>query len=151
MNIRWLFGNFTDPQYKLPWRQQFSLSNQAHRRYVTESTFLSRTILIVAPFLLLLILVRPGLVYFGYGGRNLPFLIVTGALVMLFWPWSAWMYRSMYAGPIRKVMREVGNDVCIECGYELRGLGDDIKRCPECGANRDIPARRASESEEAPR
>jgi hypothetical protein len=30
-----------------------------------------------------------------------------------------------------------GFDICIECGYWLRGLGDDVKECPECGAKRE--------------
>ena len=29
------------------------------------------------------------------------------------------------------------NAVCAACGYWLRGLGDDIERCPECGSQRE--------------
>jgi hypothetical protein len=47
------------------------------------------------------------------------------------------MYRSMYVKPIRMVMREKGYDLCLECGYNLRGLGGEIQRCPECGALRE--------------
>jgi DNA-directed RNA polymerase subunit RPC12/RpoP len=28
--------------------------------------------------------------------------------------------------------------ICPQCGRWLRGLGDDVKRCPECGAGRKI-------------
>lgn len=34
-------------------------------------------------------------------------------------------------------LTRIGYDVCIECGYWLRGLGDDVKHCPECGAKRE--------------
>ncbi len=47
------------------------------------------------------------------------------------------MYRSLYVQPIRKAMRDVGYDLCLGCGYELRGLGSDIRCCPECGAERE--------------
>ena len=31
-------------------------------------------------------------------------------------------------------LREMGYELCARCGYWLRGLGDDVKNCPECGA-----------------
>jgi rubrerythrin len=34
-------------------------------------------------------------------------------------------------------IRLEGFDVCTRCGYWLRGLGDDVRQCPECGAERE--------------
>ncbi len=41
----------------------------------------------------------------------------------------------------RRVLRELntrGHRVCSGCGGWLRGLGDDGKQCPECGAKREV-------------
>lgn len=44
----------------------------------------------------------------------------------------AWKTRFM-----RMAIRDLGYDVCARCGYWLRELGEDVKRCPECGAARE--------------
>ncbi len=38
---------------------------------------------------------------------------------------------------INQALRDLGHHVCLHCGYWLRGLGDDVKSCPECGAKRE--------------
>ena len=40
----------------------------------------------------------------------------------------------------RRLLRERGIDVCIRCGYWLRGLGKDVTKCPECGWRRETNA-----------
>src|SRR5688572_7496910 len=45
-----------------------------------------------------------------------------------------WVARRYYAPLVRREMRRHGHDVCIQCGYWLHGLDDEVKRCPECGA-----------------
>ena len=45
--------------------------------------------------------------------------------------------RYDYAPLVRRVARQRGHDICLHCGYWLRGLPDDIARCPECGARRE--------------
>ncbi|MDY7110095.1 MAG: hypothetical protein SYC29_15800 [Planctomycetota bacterium] len=35
-----------------------------------------------------------------------------------------------------RALRERGFEVCLNCGYWLRGLPEDEDRCPECGAKR---------------
>jgi len=144
MNLRWLLGNFTDPQYRLSWREQFRVSAVAHDRYVTWSAFLTRTAIIISPFVLLLFLLSPILDWLGYAASSPMYAAALLALVLLFWPWSAWMYCSLYVRPVRKAMRDVGYDICIECGYELRGLDASITRCPECGGERQRTPRTAA-------
>ncbi len=48
---------------------------------------------------------------------------------------TVWVLRNIYGPHLRRAMRDVGWEVCIKCGYSLRGL-EDVKRCPECGAKR---------------
>ena len=38
-----------------------------------------------------------------------------------------------YAPHYRRAVRELGIDVCVGCGYWLRGLDEQVKECPECG------------------
>lgn len=46
--------------------------------------------------------------------------------------------RRVSVAPLgRRLLRERGIDVCIRCGYWLRGLGKDVTECPECGWRRE--------------
>lgn len=45
--------------------------------------------------------------------------------------------RPRYRYHLRRLCRERGYEVCVKCGYWLRGLGDGVKQCPECGAERE--------------
>lgn len=138
MNVRWLFGNFTDPQYTLSLREQMNLSNVAHARFISRKAFLVRTALILLPLILYFAFLKPALNLMGWGGQTGPYVTALGVALVLFWPWSAWMYRSLYIGPVRRAMRDMGYNLCIECGYDLRGLDQTTTRCPECGAALDM-------------
>jgi hypothetical protein len=136
MKLRWLLGNFTDPQYKLSRCEQSRVTTLAHSKYLGRGDLALRTIFIIAPLLVLFVLLKPVLQMVGWAGP-VSITIGTAAIVLISWPWGAWMYRSLYVRPIRRAMRDVGYDLCIECGYELRGLDGNVKRCPECSAERD--------------
>lgn len=47
----------------------------------------------------------------------------------------AWRFLQHYrfAPHYRSAVRDLGYDVCVGCGYWLRGLDKTIKACPECG------------------
>jgi hypothetical protein len=49
---------------------------------------------------------------------------------------GAVLQRLRFAPCVYRALRGHGYDVCTRCGYWLRGLGDDISRCPECGTPR---------------
>jgi hypothetical protein len=146
MNLRWLLGNFTDPQYRIPLREQFRLSNVANEKHLDRGAFLTRTLAILAPVILAFVLLKPALQSMGFSGSR-PMLLGIVIIVVATWPWSAWMYRSLYVKSIRRAMRDAGYDLCLECGYDLRGLDRPphpqplspgergaVPRCPECGA-----------------
>ena len=138
MNLRWLLGNFTDPQYELPRSEQFRLSWVAHEKYLSWTAFIAWTAVVIAPFIVLYAMLDPLLGLFGLGGQPVARLIAMGLLIPLLWLWSAWIYRYTYVKPIRRAMRDEGFDLCLECGYHLRGLPDDTSKCPECGAARPV-------------
>jgi rubrerythrin len=56
---------------------------------------------------------------------------VSGMFILLM------MWRSAYAPTMYRTIREFGHEVCPKCGYWLRGLGEEIDHCPECGAKRE--------------
>ncbi len=85
MNLRWLFGNFTDPQYKLSVREQFRLSNVAHAKFLPRGAFVLRTVIITLPVLLGFLILKPFLELLGYSGSN-TMLVGIYAIVFLTWP-----------------------------------------------------------------
>ena len=139
MNLRWLLGNFTDPQYKLSRREQHRLSMAAHKKYLSWYRFWGYTLLVIAvPLVLAYELGIPTVL--GWLGLASQTPAHTWAFVIvsfLAWPYSAWMCRTLYIKPVRRAMRDHGYALCIDCGYELRGLGDEITKCPECGTTRE--------------
>ena len=75
--------------------------------------------------------------WLGLAGQSPAHTMALAIVCFLVWPYSAWVYRTMYIKPVRRAMRDHGYVLCIECGYELRGLGDETERCPECGSPRE--------------
>ena len=56
-----------------------------------------------------------------------------------------WVWRNIFGPHLRRAMRDVAWEVCIKCGYSLRGL-EDVKWCPECGAKREPMAESSTEA-----
>lgn len=139
MNLRWLIGNFTDPHYCLPRKEQTRLSNVAHKRHLSTVRFMLWTLVIVAPFVLFLAFIFPWIMgSIGFNSQSSAYWgVLFASIFIVFWPWSAFMYRALYVKPIRRAMRESGFVLCIECGYELRHLSPTTDKCPECGAKRE--------------
>ena len=50
---------------------------------------------------------------------------------------GAVLHRLRFAPCVYRATRRHGLDVCRSCGYWSKGLGEDIQRCPECGAWRE--------------
>ena len=64
--------------------------------------------------------------------------------VMCFVLGGAALQRYRFAPCVYEATRRHGYDVCAKCGYWLKGLDDDITRCPECGRQREaMPASEA--------
>lgn len=59
--------------------------------------------------------------------------IVMAVALLLFLAGTAWSVRA-HVGPLyRRELRQRGYEICLNCGYWLRGLAEDAGRCPECG------------------
>ena len=59
--------------------------------------------------------------------------VATGVIVGVVWSRT---YMRLHRRRFRQAMRRRGFDLCTECGYWLKGLGEESERCPECGAAR---------------
>jgi len=53
-----------------------------------------------------------------------------------------WAMDRIYKRHVRRSLARAGYEVCLHCGYWLRGLDASIARCPECGSQREPPAAR---------
>ena len=60
----------------------------------------------------------------------IPFLVVS-------WIWQCIGYGLLLRSEHYYHIRLEGFDVCLCCGYWLRGLDETIKTCPECGTERE--------------
>ncbi len=139
MRLRWLIGNFADPQYRLPRSEQKDVSWLAHERYMPGARLAFWTVLtLVLPTVLLITFaVPPILRWLGYAGGSMAHTIAVGVVALLAWPISAVVYGHLYAKPVRRAMRDRGYDICVGCGYLLNELPPDVDRCPECGRPRE--------------
>ena len=57
-------------------------------------------------------------------------------LVPLSWIWMSIVYGLFLRPEYYYRIHLEGYDVCLGCGYWLRGLDESIKKCPECGTER---------------
>ena len=63
---------------------------------------------------------------------------IMGIVYILFlWPWFCVAYGWTCRREHRYRVRLAGYDICLNCGYWLRGLDDSVGNCPECGAERE--------------
>jgi hypothetical protein len=137
--MRWLLGNFADPQYELTQREQWRVTKIAHESYLSPARLWGSTIAFIVGGCLLYgttsgplsgLLVSWGVPFGAILGIAIPCLVVILG--------SAWLYRFIYRTPVRRAMRELGYDICIGCGYRLEGLGNEHSICPECGTEREL-------------
>ncbi|MCA9290864.1 MAG: hypothetical protein KDA25_07035 [Phycisphaerales bacterium] len=137
MNLRWLVGNYADPQYDLTRDEQRRVTALAHEKHLPRAVLLGWTF----AFTLFAIgciwagtpLLTPVLRLAGVPQASALGTIISGTIGTII---VIYAYRFVYARPARRAMRDLGYDICIGCGYRLDGLGSDIARCPECGSAR---------------
>lgn len=137
MNLRWLIFDNLPPGIKLTPQQRRDFRRRAKDAYYSTSWKTELPgYLISVPLIL-------GWIFFLYLiGLAIPLLnVVIVPLVVV----GMWVIITALRRPIARranvaALREMGYDVCPDCGYWIRGLGDEVKRCPECGWQReDVP------------
>ena len=68
--------------------------------------------------------------------RWLSFAILIGAFILAGVVFNQ-LSRKGVARNVCSRLRLRGHELCVACGYWLRGLSEDVMRCPECGAQRE--------------
>lgn len=134
--MRWLIQNYFDPQVKLDRKQSWAAYRRANEFFCLNRRHV-RTYLVVtlAPVVILLLWVFVGQEVIVRPNRTIRFLYGPAVLLATYLS-HAYVLRHVYAPHVRRAVREFGYDLCLKCGYWLRGLDDDITRCPECGSPR---------------
>jgi len=126
---RWLILDYIDPEITLSRTERRQLHRRSHRHLgrvrVPFKFILSLVLLVIAPTVALFMLVDPHLVVVA------PAWLIVGGYVVL-----AHGMRTLAGPAVWRALRERGYDVCLNCGYWLRGLPEDEDCCPECGAKR---------------
>jgi hypothetical protein len=131
-----LIQNYFDRQVQLDRKQRraaYRRANEffkANKRHVR--TYLAAT---MTPFVILFSIWLCNELFAARPSRLIRFLYCPVLLICVYLGHSL-ACRSVYAPHVRRAVREFGYDLCLECGYWLHGLTDDIKRCPECGTPR---------------
>ena len=137
MNVRGLLGNYLEPQWSLDAAQRREVHRIAHRKYLSRTTLFGLTAVWLVAILVSLKLFQSALgvslAMFGLGRVAAEFLSHAFIVVPLIVAGS-WTFRFVYLRPIRRAMRDLGYNVCLKCGYWLKGLDDRTPSCPECGA-----------------
>ncbi len=141
MNLRWLLFDYADPdlplsfwkRQKLAWRPIpiWKLPRAVRRGRVVYAFGI---MLPGVVFYSLFNLEVAGLDLFSSGvGLFVPLLL----FVPILWIWGCLLYGLVSRPEHYHRIRLEGFDICLKCGYWLRGLGDEVTNCPECGAKRE--------------
>ncbi len=141
MNLRWLLFDYADPDLPLSfWKRQkiawrlvliWKLPRSARRgRIVFVLAFAVPQILVVSSLPRLI----DGFANAWFAG-TWPLAIV--ALAVALWIWGCILYGLLSRAEHYHRIRLEGFDICLKCGYWLRGLAEDVTNCPECGTKRE--------------
>jgi hypothetical protein len=138
MKLGWLLFQYAPPDLKLSRAQKREARQRTWRLYRTT---LSSLVICLGTATLLGVVYGAALMLVDrvYLGRLYPVVVVFGPLLVVALTWAsiAFAGRWIYGKAHYEALREMGFEVCANCGYWLRGLGDDVAYCPECGARRE--------------
>lgn len=152
MNLRWLWFDYADPDLPLTLRQRLWAAFRPVPIWKVPGSMIRGRIIcalgVPLPFIAVPFLLRvappaalPSILWFF---PLLPFIA---------WIWGAYLY-GWFCRPEHFLrLRMSGFNVCLTCGYWLRGLGDSLVKCPECGSPQtDLPdAKSDSRNAETPK
>jgi hypothetical protein len=137
MKLGWLLFQYAPLDLKLSRAQKREARQRTWRTYQSTPSALLLS-LATATFL--------GLVFAGAiyvldrvtsNYYNLFGFVTTLVMIGVAWVTNAFVGRWLYGKAHYQALREMGFDVCANCGYWLRGLDDNVRQCPECGAARE--------------
>ncbi len=138
MNLRWLLFDYADPDLplsfwkraKLAWRRvPLRTLPSSMRRGMRRGRIIG-----IFGLMIPVVVFNSGLDLFSSGvGLFVALLLFAPTL----WIWGCLLYGLFSRPEHYHRIRLEGFDICVKCGYWLRGLGDEITNCPECGTKRE--------------
>jgi len=133
--MRW-YSSYIDQNIPLDTRQRRKLHKHAWSRWYKSPA--NCTIYGVGlAFSLMVFMFLPDIVEAVFGYDTWPIRVGSlGVYLVLLITLYLIMRHIRFAPCVFRELREDGYDVCLRCGYLLRGLGEDIETCPECGSQR---------------
>ena len=134
MNWRWLIYDYIPPELDMPRSRRRAIRREvraAAREVRQKSGWRLQVLFLIClfTFVYLLKFVRHQLMPQGLTRRLISFVVFALTAYVLI----ALIWRARYEKRTYRVLRDHGYDICLECGYLLKGLPDDRDRCPECG------------------
>ncbi len=142
--MSWIWPSYVDSELPVTKEQRKAIHRDAWKLWAGNKWNIVLYLVLPAMYLLLLVPARDvgGSVAAWLGAGGIVFKLsriaglvlvpalcfVIGGFVLQRWRFAPCVYRAT---------RGQGFDVCAKCGYWLRGLGEDVKRCPECGGRRE--------------
>lgn len=139
---RWLMADPLNPELPLSAGERFFLIQDAKFNATFSRRVWRWTAGLLIPFLALMAVALLALARHRVTLAAVIFALSIGMVIVGAYALS----RRVYAPFAWREARRKGFDVCVHCGYWLRGLGGDVKQCPECGAERE-PMRRENNRE----
>lgn len=146
MNLRWLWFDHIPPGVELNAQQRAELRRRSRALRAAHPSTMHKhgsliAAIIVASFVEAALLLLVILVVFPQAqspmSRALAIIGLPAMIVVVFWLFVAVTFNRSHSPFVRAALNEMGHPVCIACGYALRGLGERIDRCPECGESRE--------------
>ena len=135
MNIRWLWGDYIEPEWRLSRAESREVHRIVKKRHVRSARLFGVTIFwLVILFSAVRLLHMPAAGWMSRLGYPLSWIVSMLVILVPLMVAAMWSFRIVYTRPVRMAMRELGYDVCPNCGYSLRGLEGEDRHCPECGA-----------------
>ena len=117
MRFAWLWGNYAEPEHGLDPAEGRRITHIARDRYVPRWKIALATvvtlIMLEAGVRLAWTTMRSRLGADAVWSRLAAYAFVACAV----WVGSAWVFARLYRRAVRRAMRELGRDVCLECGY----------------------------------
>lgn len=138
MNLRWLIFDYVDPSLELSRGERRAVLRDALRLARPSVVGISIVLFVVLPLLALytwaVVHYAGRFVYaiWQEGGILLRVFVVYLAVWIVIAAIGRWLYRPY----VFRALCAHGHEVCISCGYPMRGLDSNVERCPECGAAR---------------
>lgn len=141
MNLRWLWLDYVDPQLGLSRSQRSRIFSRAHPMSPMKKPAVARAWWMPLLGVLSSVLsFGPLFVWVSIGKPTGIIELTILALLVFVVPWvaTAWIGRYTWRPNVAAALRAEGFNVCAKCGYWLRGLGAEVKQCPECGTSREL-------------